>query len=1063
MLARRHDNLLRRIDAETLSGADLSALEADIGVLTGDMEVVDPRRTAALWSRYARRAATLGAQDVAAKAYARSADVSRKSSDRIGLALALHARGMSLRSMGQSAEALASISEAAHAFLEEGAKANEALARFACGRLGEDLGMWQEAAREYKRVLRIYIGLGERRIETAETLNRLGLVLMEAGQNDEGSRCFQAADKLCEELKDSVRAARLSMERARAHEQRERLDDALEDLERAAAHCRDAEDARAGAKVGMRRGTVLLRKGRPADAVPLLDAAISALEQPGDEASLTDAYVARARALAALGRSEAAIRDWTEGLQRSRGHEGPLRLAHLLVSRAADMATLGRLEDALRDATEGLQAFEKLGLKPQIAGAARARSALLTRLGRPGDALVDLLKAEEVYSHLGNSVARSGVALSRAGILSSLGRDEDALAEYERLISDLEGGSRPDLLRRAVMESGVTLCLLGKLEAALDRLGTISSAIRTDGTNDERECFTIHRARALIDLGRYEEGLKELDERSGRTKSRADDTFHAQALLESGRALRGLDRTDEALLALAGAERISISLGDLEVAAAARSERGSMHFARGEMREGIRELERAAEAAEKALRASAAGEKKSARLREACRPILANAMRALRRRGDASRDVVASAYRIAQVFHGLWMSEIVSCPRAARADEIQDVLPESAALIEIIEDGDWVTAFVMTRRSLEAVALGNEEDLSQEVEHALAAFETEASLRGLGRRVLDPVLALLPAGEPIRTLFISPDGSLSRVPFEALLTADSPRGANPRDWPYLVKAFLVSHVHSGTALREAVLAAREAKPDGRRGFVAFGHPRRAEPSLTGLSLSAVLDPKPSGSVTLPGTGLEVLRIARLFAGEKHMLEILKLESQLGRDPTAVLGEVAGGTFTLFLGSAATETALKTRSDVKDARVLHLACPGRADLDAPALSHLTLAAAGSMGEEDGVVTASELRGLELGAELVVLSASEAASGTRRPFEGLAGLPRAALAAGARSVLSTLWQVDDDAARGMLEGFYRMWLEGSAPRVGALATAKRIAIREGVAARAWSAYILWDAAP
>jgi CHAT domain-containing protein len=233
--------------------------------------------------------------------------------------------------------------------------------------------------------------------------------------------------------------------------------------------------------------------------------------------------------------------------------------------------------------------------------------------------------------------------------------------------------------------------------------------------------------------------------------------------------------------------------------------------------------------------------------------------------------------------------------------------------------------------------------------------------------------------------------------------------------------------------------------------------------LTGLSLSSVLDPKPSGSVTLPGTGLEVLRIARLFAGEKHMLEILKLESQLGRDPTAVLGEVAGGTFTLFLGSAATETALKTRSDVKDARVLHLACPGRADLDAPALSHLSLAAAGGMGEEDGVVTASELRGLELGAELVVLSASEAASGSRRPFEGLAGLPRAALAAGARSVLSTLWQVDDDAARGMLEGFYRMWLEGSAPRVGALATAKRIAIRDGVPVRAWSAYILWDAAP
>ena len=115
-------------------------------------------------------------------------------------------------------------------------------------------------------------------------------------------------------------------------------------------------------------------------------------------------------------------------------------------------------------------------------------------------------------------------------------------------------------------------------------------------------------------------------------------------------------------------------------------------------------------------------------------------------------------------------------------------------------------------------------------------------------------------------------------------------------------------------------------------------------------------------------------------------------------------------------------------------------------------------------DDGILTAFEVAELDLAeTDLVVLSACETGTGKLRPFDGLAGLSRAAMGAGARAVLSTLWQVHDDAARSLMESFYRHWLEGKATRAGALARAKRELIAGGLPLRTWSAYLLWDAVP
>jgi CHAT domain-containing protein len=103
---------------------------------------------------------------------------------------------------------------------------------------------------------------------------------------------------------------------------------------------------------------------------------------------------------------------------------------------------------------------------------------------------------------------------------------------------------------------------------------------------------------------------------------------------------------------------------------------------------------------------------------------------------------------------------------------------------------------------------------------------------------------------------------------------------------------------------------------------------------------------------------------------------------------------------------------------------------------------------------------DILNLRLGAELVTLSACETGVGRLERGEGVLGLARAFLAAGARSVVVSLWKVNDRSTALLMERFYRPLLGRGTPREQALAQAKRalLADRRTRSPFYWAPFVL-----
>ncbi len=361
----------------------------------------------------------------------------------------------------------------------------------------------------------------------------------------------------------------------------------------------------------------------------------------------------------------------------------------------------------------------------------------------------------------------------------------------------------------------------------------------------------------------------------------------------------------------------------------------------------------------------------------------------------------------------LGVDRILATPTAI---EVQDAIPEGGVLVDFFV-GKQVYAWVVPPRGqVRLVLIGDLE----EPRRVQAAYLNASGARG-GRSdsAVDTsaaVQVLSRLWEPLReaigdadTVLLCPDGFLCELPFEIL---------KDQDGSYLIEKHRFVYLSDPTRL----VVSRKKHGASVGGVLALGNVDYAQPDLQDAAESSPSG-NPDRSTTqwdsLAGTAAEIQGIQDLYA---------------------VVHGVGSG-FTRIEGREATEEAL--RQQLPGHSFVHLATHGYFDPQQASLqgdellpglrSGLVLAGVNRGPDPihgDGYLSAEEIQRIDLSqCELAVLSACETALGSRQAGEGLLSLRRAFEVAGAASVVSSLWKVNDAATAVLMNDFYtNLWLTG-----------------------------------
>jgi CHAT domain-containing protein len=297
----------------------------------------------------------------------------------------------------------------------------------------------------------------------------------------------------------------------------------------------------------------------------------------------------------------------------------------------------------------------------------------------------------------------------------------------------------------------------------------------------------------------------------------------------------------------------------------------------------------------------------------------------------------------------------------------------------------------------------------EEIERSLRAYLKVISDGSFDREAIDNAgerigIELIPSEAKdelgkAEALIIVPDGVLHYLPFETL------RARGPQGSRYLIETATISYCPSASAL--CALKENRASRTWKMDLLAIGgtvyeqDAKEEDDSrfIRNDALRKSYSEQGFKFPPLPYSKREVVDIAKLFPKDK--IQVLA-------------------------GEAANEGTIKAIA-LKDFRLIHFACHGVLDEKYPLRSALVLSA-GERQEDDGFLQMREIYGLVMNADLVVLSACQTGKGVLEKAEGPMGLARPFFFAGARSVIASLWPINDKATMAFMLEFYKHLVRG-----------------------------------
>jgi CHAT domain-containing protein len=206
-------------------------------------------------------------------------------------------------------------------------------------------------------------------------------------------------------------------------------------------------------------------------------------------------------------------------------------------------------------------------------------------------------------------------------------------------------------------------------------------------------------------------------------------------------------------------------------------------------------------------------------------------------------------------------------------------------------------------------------------------------------------------------------------------------------------------------------------------------------------------------------GIHLSQALRDFSASNGRPIVSRLPSTL-REANAIMALTPPGEGMVAAGFAASKDLIVS-DGLRDYRIIHFATHGLLNSEQPELSGVILSLVDERGNpRKGFLSLHDIYNLDLPTDLVVLSACRTGLGKNIQGEGIVGLTSGFMYAGAKSVVASLWKVDDDATAELMSHFYTAMLKDGLPPAEALRRAK-LEMRKQERWRApfyWAAFVL-----
>jgi CHAT domain-containing protein/tetratricopeptide (TPR) repeat protein len=659
------------------------------------------------------------------------------------------------------------------------------------------------------------------------------------------------------------------------------------------------------------------------------------------------------------------------------------------------------------------------------------------KLGERQEALTSYYSAKLLAERIGDRTSQASVTGGIGGVSMEMGDYRTSLEYLEKAIELFEANGQKWGVAEGLIDRGRINHALGNEQKALDTFNEALALVRSLSMR-RLESITL-RSIGLVYSGRgdTQHALKAFQQSLRLLNQANDQRLAAYTLNCIGKAYEGLNRSDLAAgyyqKALVFAQRSA----DPESETLSLYNLANLECRRGNLRQAGSHIEAAVNIAE-TVRTNVASQD----LRTSYFAMVHDSydlyihILMSQHKHDPAAGFDREAFAVSEKARARSLLEGINpLPQTLNLIQTQErVLDDETTLVEFALGKERSYAWVVTRDDASSFELSSRAEIEEAAKRLyevitslqLVSGETVEARAERERRAEETMpaeiaalseLLLAPLAAKLKTkrLLIVADGALQYIPFQILLDSDSQQ-------PLIARHEIVNQPSAST------LAVLLSEISGRK-------PAANLIAVLADPVFEINDPrvKQNGPTPVhqPGDLLAVRRALRDVGVTPDGLQVPRLFAS-GREANEIIALAPARTTLKAVGFAANRDRVVS-PELASYRIVHIATHGIVNSERPELSGIVLSLLDQEGHsQDGFLRLQDIYHLKLPADLVVLSACSTALGKDVKGEGLVGLTRGFMYAGAAGVVASLWKVDDEATAELMKHFYAaLFQKGMSP--------------------------------